>query len=750
MFIRLHSVLFAFVLPVTAAPPSVLTSNYDSGRTNANLSETILTPGNVGPNTFRQLFTLAVDGQIYAQPLYMPGVSIGGATHNVVFVATMHNSIYAFDADAAALPLWTVNLGPSIPSSTFNPANSTYTDIQPEIGILGTPVIDAATGTLYAVAGTFEHGSVIYRLHALNVTTGAERFGAPTVIAGAVIGIGDSSVDGVVSFVPEQHLQRPGLALSNGILYVGFGSHGDAAPYHGWLFAYSATNTNAQLAVFNPTPNGRGGALWQSGRAPAIDASGNIVVVASNGDTDLQANFSDSVLRLNPNSLSLLDWFAPADYAILSDTDEDLGSMGPILTPDGKYVITGGKQGVLYLLNEGNLGKVNSTDSQIPQEFQPESFGIFNAALWSRSDGSTVFLHGVNGPLQAFALAGEAFSTQPASQSLSLYGAPFQGMTLSANGSRHGTGILWVTTADAALPSTGTLRAYNADDLTSEIWDSGMNAGDAYGQFVKFANPTVVNGRIYVPTGSNQLVIYGLSAGTNPAPVVTGITNAASYAAGSVSPGELVSIFGQNLGPSSVVEGQWSADGSLAEAVDGVEVTFNGIAAPILFVSAGQVAAIVPFELSGSTQASVQVGVNGVLSAPQTLSIANAAPGLFSADSTGSGPGAILNPDYSLNSPSNPAAPGAIVMLYATGGGMTSGQNSAAKLAQTAAKLKAQVSATIGGQPATVLYAGAAPDEVNGMVQVNVQLPPGVSGTVPVALTVGGASSQATVTVSIQ
>ncbi len=733
-------------------PPSVLSGNYDNARSNSNLSETILTPGNVSPSSFGKLFTLAVDGQIYAQPLYMPSLSIGGAVHNVVLVATMHNSVYAFDADAPGLPLWTVNLGPSIPTGNFVKTDGTpYTDIQPEIGILGTPAIDPATATIYMVAGSFENGAAIYRLHALDVTSGAERFNGPSVIAGSVTGIGDNSINSIVWFDAAQHLQRPGLALSNGILYIGFGSHGDVAPFHGWLFAYSAADVTRQLAVFNPTPNGSGGAFWQSGRAPAIDASGNVVVVASNGETDQASNFSDSVLRLDPNSLALLDWFTPSDYEILSDLDEDLGSMGPILIPNSAYAVTGGKQGFVYMLNEGSLGKINATNSQIPQSFQPTSFGLFNAALWSRADGSTLYLHGVNGPFQAFAQSGAGFLTTPASQSIGSYGVPFQGMTLSANGSRHGTAILWATTADQyPLPSTGTLRAYNADDLTSELWDSGMNAGDAYGQFMKFANPTVVNGKVYVPTGSNQIAVYGLSVGSNPAPVITAITNAASYAQGAISPGELVSIFGQNLGPAALASGQWSANGSLSEQVAGTAVMFNGIAAPILFASSGQVAAIVPFEVSGAAQVTVTVGVNGVVSAPQTLPLAAAAPGIFSLNASGSGPGAILNADYSVNLPANPAARGSIIMIYATGGGATSGTNAAAKIAKAAAKLTQSVTVMVGGQPAEVLYAGAAPGEVSGMVQVNAQLPPGISGNVPVVVQVAGAPSQTTVTVSVQ
>jgi uncharacterized protein (TIGR03437 family) len=743
-------------LPAILGAQSVLTANYDNARTNANLAETILTPGNVGPNSFGKLFALSVDGQIYAQPLYMPTLSIAGSNHNVVFVATMRNSVYAFDADTPAAPLWTVNLGPSIPSSTFDIPDLPYMDIRPEIGILGTPVIDPSTGTLYVVAGTlasFGDKSVPqYSLHALDVTNGAERFGAPVAIAGAVTGIGDASVSGVVQFDPAQHIQRPGLALANGIVYIAFGSHNDLIPFHGWLFGYSASDVQRQLAVFNPTPNGSGGAFWQSGRAPAIDSAGNLYVVSSNGNTDGVTSFSDSVLRLDPTSLALRDWFAPSNVDALNSSDDDLGALGAVLIPNTTFTITGGKEGTLYLLNQERLGNLNSTDSQVPQKFHPVSFGIFNAALWARSNGNaTLYLHGANNPVQAFAFTGNAFAEQPASQSIASFNVPFQGMTISANGDRHGTGILWVITADSyPLPSTGTVRAYNADDLTSELWDSAMDSADALGLFSKFSNPTVANGKVYVPTGSQQLLVYGLTAGNNPVPAVTAVTNAASYAAGPIAPGELVTIFGQNLGPAELVTGQWSPGNALPRQAAGVEVTFNGMPAPVVYASSAAISTITPFGVNNLEHVAIQIGVNGVMSAVQNVPVAVAAPGIFSVDSTGRGPGAILNADYSLNSEQNPAAAGSVVAVYATGGGMTIGQNATGRTADVAASLAAPVSATVGGEPAAVIYAGSAPGEVNGVVQVNIQLPPNMTGTQPVILTVGGISSPATVTITIR
>ncbi len=245
----------------TAFGQNVLTGGNDNSRTNANLNETVLTPSNVKASTFGRLFSLSVDGQIYAQPLYQQNVAVAdGSTHNVMFVATMHNSIYAFDADVPATPLWAVNLGPSVPTSGYTSISGVYTDISPENGILGTPVIDPNTGTLYAVAATLEDGNYLYKLHALDTGSGSEKFGAPTTIAAQVPGLGDNSIDGFATFDAAQHVQRPALLLSNGIVYVTFGSHGDSAPYHGWIMSYSAVNVRSRLAVYNSTPNGTSGA----------------------------------------------------------------------------------------------------------------------------------------------------------------------------------------------------------------------------------------------------------------------------------------------------------------------------------------------------------------------------------------------------------------------------------------------------------------------------------------------------------
>ncbi len=258
---------------LAAAQTNVLTANYSNERTNANLSEAVLTTASVAPGAFGKLGSFPVDGQIYAQPLYVNQLFVSGlGVYNVVYTATQHNSVYAYDADSAAAPklLWHVNLGPSVPSSIFS---ANYDDITPEVGILSTPVIDLNRGALYVTAATLEKGSVVYRLHALDLATGAEKLNGPVVISGSVRGTGVGGVDGGrIPFDPQWHIQRPGLLLVNDCIYIGFGSHADEGAWHGWMASYSASDLSKQTALFMASPNGWGGSIWQSGSGLAADA----------------------------------------------------------------------------------------------------------------------------------------------------------------------------------------------------------------------------------------------------------------------------------------------------------------------------------------------------------------------------------------------------------------------------------------------------------------------------------------------
>ena len=740
------------VVPALLPAQSVLTGNYDNSRTNANLSETVLSPATVKPGSFGKLFSLSVDGQIYAQPLYLQNVTVSGkGIHNVLYVCTMHNTVYAFDADTPGVPLWSVNLGPAVPTANYTSDDGQYTDITPENGILGTPVIDPASGTLYVVAATFETGKYLYRLHALDTGSGAEKYGAPSLIHATVAGTGDGSVNGNIALDPAQHLQRPGLLLLNNVVYVSFGSHGDAVPFHGWMLGYNAHNVQSQLATFNATPNGGGGSFWQSGRAPAADASGNIYAVSSNGDTDETRNYGDNVLRLDAKTLAVKDWFAPFNFQFLNDTDDDLGACGAVLIDGTNFLVTGGKQGVFYLLNKSNFGHVSANDGQILQSVDTQAPGIFNMALWNRPDGPRLYLHTINSGVTVYKLVGNQFTTTPVARSFSGFAVPFQGMALSANGVVPGSGILWVLATNTyPLPAHAILHAYNADTL-AEIWNSDMLAADSAGNWMKFVNPTVVNGKVYVPTASNQVVVYGTGGNfTQTAPTVTGVVNAASYANAPLAPGEIVAILGSNLGPVDLALGSFDKNGVLCSHLGGTQVTFNGVPGPLVYSSATAVAAIVPYEVSGAKSISVQVLYNGQNSPTIAMTGGTATPGIFTADASGSGPAAVLNADYSLNTPTHPAKAGSIVVLYATGGGQTKPAATTGSLTTQAASLASDVHVSVGGQTATILYAGNAGGEVAGALQLNVRLPSSIKGTQPVVMTVGGVSSQATATVSIQ
>lgn len=739
----LSALLLAAALP---AQVPVLTANYGNDRTNANLSEKILNTANVNLATFGKVFSLPVDGFIYAQPLYVPQLELPQyGRRNVVFAATMHNSIYAFDADSPQAPLWQVNLGPAVPSADYN-----FTDILPEVGILSTPVIDLEAGVLYAVANTFTGGKHSYVLHGLDIATGAEKFGGPVVIAGGVPGSRLGSVEGLLLFDAFRHLQRPALLLANGAVYIAFGSHADQQPYQGWIFAYDAKDLSRQLAAFSVSPDGLEGSIWQSGRGMAADDAGHIYAVTANGHYDGLANWGESVLKLDAQ-LTVLDWFTPDHWQELNDRDDDLGSCGPILIPGTNLLVTGSKRGVIYLLDRGNLGRLAPGNTQIPQSFQAVSFGIFsNLALWNRPDGPMLYSRGIGDFLKAWRLVNGVFSPLPQS---SVYGdVPYDGLALSADGSRSGTGVLWMTTEDYhAHPAPGTFYAFDAEDIRRELWNSSMNPGrDRLGYFAKFATPTIAGGRVYVPTFSKELAVYGLlPAG----PRIDGIANAASHLTGGLAPGELVTIFGSGFGPSEPAYLTLDETGRVATRLGGMRALFDGVAAPVYFAWTGQLRAVVPFEVANREETLVEVEQNGRVVASIRAPAAASAPGLFTISATGLGQGAILDQDHTLNTPQNPAFRGSIVVLFATGGGQTepAGQNGAlTPLAPPA--LRQPVTVTIDGLPAEVTYSGGAPTLVSGVIQVNARVPAEArrGDDIPIVLTVGGRSSQPGVTLVVR
>ena len=753
---RIHSIFcLLFTATFAFAQVNVLTANYDNQRTNANLQETILNPPLISSTTFGKIASLPVDGQIYAQPLFASGIQVLGAKHDVVFAVTMHNSVYAFDADAAVSTalLWQVNLGPSVPSAMLDNLD----DIVPEVGILSTPVIDLSRQVIYMVSETLDSSQTpAFQLHALSIANGHEVMNGPVTITASVEGNGAASDNGVIGFDPTLQLQRPGLTLSNGKLYLAFGSHADYSNFHGWLMSYDASNLQHQISILNTTPNGWGSSIWQAGRALAIDDQGNLFASTGNGDYNGSSNFGESLLKISATDLSVLDWYTPENYADLNNNDWDFGSTGAILVPNTNLVLAGGKSGYLCLMQRDSLGGLQISGAHTAQEVEVNQNGVFNMALWANQNGSTVYLLEPLGALMAFPIANGQLGSTPLSQFLPNPASFYAGVAVSANGATSGTGIVWLTTGSGGL---GRLHALDASNLSNELWNSDLvSQRDSLGLFSKFATPTIANGRVYVPTFSNALAVYGLLSSPPPATVplstqITNVVNGADYAASPVSPGELVTIFGTNLGPWPLTYSQTDANDRIATTLGGTQVWFDGILAPLMYTSGTQVGAIVPFGLLGSTTR-VQVLYQGALTSSLAMPVAPATPALFSLDGTGTGPGAILNQDGSLNSPDNPASRGSVVVLYGTGAGAVNPSAVDGQLI-TAPPYPSPIlplTVSIGQQVAEVLYAGVAPGSVAGILQINILVPETAptGPTVPVTFQVGDYASQSGITLAIQ
>ncbi|HJZ84048.1 MAG TPA: pyrrolo-quinoline quinone [Polyangia bacterium] len=486
--------------------PGTFTFHNDNQRTGQNLRELALTPAVVNQDRFGKLFSCPIDGYAYAQPLYVANVSIGGGFRNVVYVATEHNTLYAFDADAnPCIEVWPhQTLGGSVP-----PVDTGETgDVVPEIGITSTPVIDPETGTLYVAAKTKEAGpTYVHRLHAIDIATGAEKFGGPVELAAA-------------GFDPLPHLQRPALLLNGGTVYVAFGSHGDNNSWHGWVFGYNAI-TLAQIFAWSSTNLGSNsqGAIWQSGNGPAADSDGNIYLETGNGDFDPSVgSYGDSVIKLSPTG-AVLDYFTPYNEADLNAADIDLGSGGPIVLPDQTgptphLVLATGKTGILYVLDRDNMGQKGAVaDDQIVQSVgvQPnltDTGGMFGQpAYWN----GNLYAVAIDDYAKAFTLLDGTVSDVPISQSATPFAYPGATPAVSAFGASNG--VVWALEGNGYSPSASVsvvLHAYDANDLATELYNSSL-AGprDAAGAAVKFAVPTVANGKVYVGTQA-ELTVYGL------------------------------------------------------------------------------------------------------------------------------------------------------------------------------------------------------------------------------------------------
>jgi len=499
------------------AQVNVTTYHNDNARTGQNTQEVSITPANVGPSAFEELFAVAVNGQVYAQPLFLSNVSIGGSTHDIVYVATEHDSVYAIDAGNGTVYWQKSFLGSGATTVSDSDINN-CPNISPEIGVTGTPAIDTTSGTLYVVAKTKESGTFVQRLHALSVSTGAEKVGWPVVIS-------------ATGFDAQHQLNRPGLLLENGHVVIAFGSHCDWTPYEGWVMSYNAA-TRAQEAAFNTVPSGSQGAVWMSGGGVASDANGNLYFATGNGtygpNYTSPVDYGDSIVKLAPPSggtFAVADWFTPRDQDDLnaSGADTDLGSGGVLLLPDQpsgythtQLLVQMGKEGALYLVDRNGMGHYCSgcsddNDTNIVQEIPNATVGVWGSpAYWNgRVYFGSADDHGHSDHVKAFSL----YTTTPLLELTSQTPESFAYSTPTPSVSSNGTsnGILWVL--DSGSWQSGccvVLHAYDATNLATELYNSAMRPPrDEVGGAVKFAVPTVANGRVFVGT-SGQLVAYGL------------------------------------------------------------------------------------------------------------------------------------------------------------------------------------------------------------------------------------------------
>lgn len=504
----------AFLLCLLVLPTSsqtVPSANVDLNRSGSNPLETLLTPSSISSG-FRKLASWSVDGYVFAQPLYLPGVVVSGAARDLVIVATLNNSVYAFDADApGGAPVWS-NLQFATPYASYPVAESAL--YGQSIGCLSTPVADVAAGKLYVVC---ENNTPNWILRQLNLSTGATLQTA--VISGQVVGTGDAGHSDSTSgsnllFYPRFEFQRASLALANGNVYIGFASLDDSQPWHGWLIGYSTSNLS-QVGIWCSTPNGYGGGIWMSGGAPAVDGAGDIYVTTGNGTAyDGITNFTDSVLKFSP-TLSMLDWFTPSNNASIDAADGDTSSNRVILA--GSKAVASGKDFNVYVLDQSCLGELQGSSACSLQTFPTNSAGIVGAATGAYGMamlGSILYVPTAGGRLYAFQFGGSTFNATPIATELNTYGFPGPAQ-LAGSGSGSGA-ILWTTTTGTGTHTTiepGTLRAWNPLTL-SEYWNSDTSGHDALGHIAKFTSPTVAAGRVYVPNQDGQIQVYGLSDGS--------------------------------------------------------------------------------------------------------------------------------------------------------------------------------------------------------------------------------------------
>jgi uncharacterized repeat protein (TIGR01451 family) len=499
----------------------VLTWHNDNARTGQNLQETVLTPANVNTSSFGRLFTISVDQRVDAQPLYVPSLAIPNqGTHNVLFVVTEHDSVYAFDADTGT-QLWHVSL---LLSGEAPSDDRGCGQVSPEMGITSTPAIDLQMGphgTMYVVAMSKNGSTYHQRLHALDLTTGAEEFGGPVAVQATYPGNGDGSVGGVLTFDPKQYKERAGLLIWNGTVYTSWASHCDFFPYTAWVIGYNEASLS-RASVLNLTPNGSDGSVWAAGAGPAADAGGNIYLLIANGTFDTTLNgsgfpnngdYGNAFVKIATGGVSVADYFTMSNTAMESSQDQDLGSGGAMLLPSlndnqghpRDLAVGAGKDANIYVVDRAGMGKFNANTNAIYQEL-PSGVthlgSVFSSPAWFNG---TLYYGAVNDTLKAFAFSNGMFGTIPASHTALSFPYPGATPSISANGTANG--IVWA--AENGGPAV--LHAYDATNLATELYNSNQapNNRDHFGTGNKFIVPTVVNGKVYVGT-TNGVGVFGL------------------------------------------------------------------------------------------------------------------------------------------------------------------------------------------------------------------------------------------------
>ncbi|MEO8862458.1 MAG: PA14 domain-containing protein [Ginsengibacter sp.] len=533
--------ILAYLPSFSQTGVSVLTQHNNLNRTGWNDKETILNHSNITSGKFGCIGTLSVDDEVYAQPLVVNHLTIGNYTGSVLYVATVNNTVYAFDGEdvSRGAPLWQINLSPPgkrapnifdlTDATEGSPCGGNYRDFSGRFGIVGTPVIDTASNTLYVATKTIDNNGNFYAyINALDIKTGLHKQGSPHLISAGVDGNGAGTLNGKIAFLAKYQNQRPALLLYNNTVYVASASHCDWGPYHGWILGFDANTLNLKY-TYNATPDGWAGGIWMAGQGISIGGDGNLYVVTGNGttnpdNTNTIGGRSESLIKLSPQ-LAQLDWFTPANYDYLDQMDLDYGSDGALIIPNSSLTISGSKEGISYVVDYKNMGKFNAANAQVKDtlEFNPSRVGfvhVHGSPVYANlSTGEFVYAWAESFKIRQFTFQRSTgtFSKTYMQGSRNLdNGMPGAMLSVSSNGPDTSSAVLWACFPFSGNANNqvrpGTIAAYNAGDVSGgELWNSDMDKNDAIGNFAKFNTPTIANGKVYAPTFSKEIKVYGLA-----------------------------------------------------------------------------------------------------------------------------------------------------------------------------------------------------------------------------------------------